>query len=138
MTGAVTYEQLYAILGLMGAAGGAVAGFLFWVWRLVVGVRKDFAAQLRERDTAAQLETERAKMIEQVLRESLSAYQVQVAEKYATKEGVTVAVGRMESAIEKLSTLVHESVERITSRMDRILERNDAPPAQRSRGRTPG
>lgn len=130
MTGAVTYEQLTWIIGIIVVAGGVVAGFLIWLWRLFKG----FEDALSERDTAAQLEKERAKLVEEQLRQALADYKVQVAEKYATKEGVTQAVGRMETAIEKLSSLVHESVERITSRMDRILDgRVEAPPPRSRR-----
>jgi hypothetical protein len=118
VTGTVTFEQLAWIVGIITLAGGAVAGFLFWVWRIVEGQRRE----LKERDTAAQLEKERAKLIEQELRKEISDFRIHAAQTFATKDGVTAAVGRMEQAIEKLSSLVHESVERITARMDRILD----------------
>lgn len=135
MTGVVTFEQLQWIIGLIIAAGCGVAGFLFWVYRIVVALRGEFNAQIRERDTAGQLERERAKLIESELAKELSEYKVLVAERYATKDGVTAAVGRMEQAIERLTSMVHESVERITNRMDRILEGRDAQ-APRSRPRS--
>lgn len=129
MSGAVTIEQLQWLIGLMFAAGGAVAAFLFWVWRLVVGLQSQFASQIKERDTAAQLETERAKLVEGELRKELHAYQISAAEKFATKDGMTQAIGRMEQAIERLTNLINESVDRITSRVDRLLDnRNDTPP----------
>lgn len=135
MTGMVTFEQLQWIIGLIIAAGCGVAGFLFWVYRIVIGLRQEFNAQIRERDTAGQLEKERAKLIESELAKELSEYKVLVAERYATKDGVTAAVGRMEQAIERLTSMVHESVERITNRMDRILEGRDSP-SPRSRTRS--
>lgn len=128
MTGVVTFEQLQWIIGIISVAGGIVAIFLFWVYRIVVGIRTEFSRQLAERDTAGQLETSRAKVVEETLRREFNEYQIKVAEKYATKEGVTQAIDRMEGAIEKLTTMVHDSVERITSRMDRILESRDSPP----------
>jgi hypothetical protein len=127
MTGAVSWEVLIWIVGLMLAAGGIVAGFLFWVWRIVAG----FNTALDERDTAAQLEKERAKMVEEELRRDLNDYKVQVADKYATKDGVSSAVGRVESSVERIGSMVHDSVERLTNRLDRILEHrseNPTPP----------
>lgn len=133
MTGLVTIEQLAWIAGIITISGSAVAGFLFWVWRLVVGLQRAFDAELKERDTAAQLEKERAKLIEQELRKEFNEYRVHASERFATKDGVTQAVGRMEQAIEKLTTLVHESVERITTRMDRILDGRNDPPSRGGR-----
>ncbi len=118
MTGAVSWEVLIWVIGLIFAAGAAVAGFLFWVWRLV----SSFNSQLDERDTAAQLEKERAKMVEEELRRDLNDYKVHVADKYATKDGVSAAVGRVEISVERIGTMVHDSVERLTNRLDRILE----------------
>jgi ubiquinone biosynthesis protein UbiJ len=101
-------------------AGLAVSAFLFWVWRLLSA----FNAKLAERDTAAQLEKERAKIAEETLRRELNEYKVHAAEKYATKDGMTQAIGRMESAVERLTTQVHDAVERLTDRLDRMLERD--------------
>jgi len=122
-------------IGLMLAAGAVVAGFLFWVYRLVAGIRAEMDNRLRERDTAAQLEAARAKMVEEELRRDLSDYKVEVADKYATKDGVTAAVGRVEQSVERIGAMVHDSVERLTNRLDRILEHrseNPPPPARRS------
>lgn len=131
MTGAVTWEGISAVVAVVFIAGSGVAGFLFWVWRIVVGLKREFAEQLKERDTAAQLEKERAKLVEEELRKQLSAYQVHAAERFATKDGVTQMGQRLETALEKLTTMVHESVERITSRVDRLLDaRKDDPRAR--------
>lgn len=131
MTGAVSWEVLMWVVGLVVAAGSVVAGFLFWVWRIVSG----FNHALDERDTAAQLEKERAKMVEEELRRDLNDYKVQVADKYATKDGVTTAVGRVESSVERIGAMVHDSVERLTNRLDRILEhRSEQPPPPRRSG----
>lgn len=119
MTGAVSWEVLIWVVGLIFAAGTVVAGFLFWVWRLMQG----FNRALAERDSAAQLEKERAKMVEQNIRDELSEYRVHAAEKFATKDGVTQAIGRMESAVERLTAQVHDAVDRLTDRLDRIFER---------------
>lgn len=128
MTGVVTVEQLTWIIGVIAMAGGAVAGFLIWVYRIVMALRGDFARQLAELDSVARLEMERAKLVEQQLRDELAAYRIHAAERFATKDGVTQAIGRMESAIEKLTTQVHDAIERITSRMDRILDGRADPP----------
>lgn len=120
MTGLVTWEVLVWVVGIVFAAGLAVAGFLLWVWRLV----SRFNDALAERDSAAQLEKERAKMIEQDIRNELNEYRVHVAEKFATKDGVTQAIGRMEAAVERLTSQVHDAVERLTDRLDRIFERD--------------
>ena len=132
MTGAVTVEQLSFIVTVITLAGGGVASFLVWVWRIVVGLKSEFALQLKERDTAAQLEMERAKLIESELRKELSEFRVEAAKTFATKDGVTQMGGRLEAAIEKLTTLIHDSVDRITSRVDRVLDsRQDPPPPRR-------
>lgn len=128
MSGAVSWEVLIWVVCLILGAGAAVAGFLFWVWRIVVG----FNRALDERDSAAQLEKERAKMVEEELRRELSEYRVYAAEKYATKDGVTQAIDRMESAVERLASQVHDAVERLTSRLDRMLERE---PGSKGAGR---
>jgi hypothetical protein len=135
VTGTVTFEQLAWVVSIIIFAGGAVAGFLLWVWRIVVGIKRDFAAELgvleaslKERDNAAQLEKERAKIIEEQLRKEFADYRVHASERYATKEGVTQMGHRLEAAIEKLTTLIHESVERITTRIDRVRDDRDPPP----------
>jgi hypothetical protein len=128
MTGAVSWEVLIWVVSLIFGAGAAVAGFLFWVWRIVVG----FNRALDERDTAAQLEKERAKLVEEDLRRELSDYKIHAAERFATKDGVTQAIGRMESAVERLTTQVHDAVERLTTRLDRMLERE---PGSKGAGR---
>lgn len=107
MSGAVQWEVLTWVVGLMIAAGMCVAGFLFWVYRLVVG----FNRALAERDASALLEKERAKLVEGQLREELHEFKIHASETFATKEGVTAAVGRVEQA-----------VDRLTSRIDRLLE----------------
>lgn len=118
MTGSVSWEVLFWVVGIMFGAGSGVAGFLFWVWRLV----SRFNAALDERDTAAQLEKERAKIVEDELRRDLALYKVHAAETFATKEGVAAAVGRVESA-----------VDRLTQRIDRLLEVQAHPPTNRPR-----
>jgi len=59
----------------------------------------------KERDSAAQLEKERAKLVEADIRRELSDYQIHAAEKYATKDGVTAAVTRVEASIQNLARL---------------------------------
>lgn len=114
MSGAVTFEQLAWIIGIICAAGTAVAVFLGWVYMLVQKLKRD--AEIKIDATLAKVT-----MIEA----EHNDYRVHVAEKFATKDGVTQAIGRMEAAVEKLSSLVHDSVERLTNRLDRILESRD-------------
>jgi hypothetical protein len=103
----------------------------FWVWRLVSGFNKARA----DPDTVAQLEKERAKLVEQELRRDLSEYKIHAAEHYATKEGVTQAVGRVEVSIKSLATQMESAVDRITGRTDRLL---DGPTSTSARWRTEG
>lgn len=128
MTGVVTFEALYWVIGLIVAAGGVVAGFLFWVYRLVQAFNK----ALGERDTAAQLEKERAKLVEDELRRELNDYKVHVAEKFATKDGVTAAVNRVEGSIQNIATQVENAVDRLTARIDKLLDNNRHPPTRRT------
>lgn len=121
MTGAVSWEVLIWVVAVIFAAGSAVAGFLFWVWRLMSGFNK----ALDERDAAAGLEKERAKLVEEDIRRELGDYKVHAAETFATKEGVSAAVGRVESA-----------VDRLTGRIDRLLEAQANGPEPRRRSTT--
>lgn len=118
MSGAVSWEVLLWVIGVMVAAGGTVAGFLIWVWKLI----GRFDKALADRDAAAGLEKERAKLVEDGLRRELNEYKVHAAETFATKEGVSAAVGRVESA-----------VDRLTERIDRLLEAQATAPPSRSR-----
>lgn len=114
MTGPVTYEQLFAFLALFAAAGGVVAGFLAWVFRIVSALRRAYTA---DRDQL-QLQIEACE-------KDVAAYKVHAAETFATKEGVSAAVGRVESA-----------VDRLTGRIDRLLEAqaHPQPPTRRGSG----
>lgn len=124
MTGTVSWEALLWVIGVGGGAGSAVAVFLFWVFRLVQSLRKNWADDLQSRD--ARIDELEAAVTRNEAEHN--EYRVHVAEKFATKDGVTAAIGRMEAAVEKLTSQVHDAVERLTTRLDRILERsNDAP-----------
>jgi hypothetical protein len=116
------------VVGLVIAAGGVVAGFLILVYRIISGLRGEMA----ERDSAAQLEKERAKLVEDELRRDLSDYKVHAAEKFATKDGVSQAVTRMEGSIQNLANQVEGAVDRLTGRIDKLLDG----PAPASRRRT--
>lgn len=130
MTGSVTWEVLIWVVGLIIAAGGVVTGFLFWVYRLVTAFNK----ALGERDTAAQLEKERAKLVEEELRRELNDYKVHVAEKFATKDGVTAAVNRVEGSIQNIANQVENAVDRLTARIDKLLDNNNRQPPTRRTG----
>ena len=128
MTGLVDWGQLIWVVGLVLGAGGAVAAFLFWVYRLVQGLR----AEMGERDAAALLEKERAKLVEDDLRRELNEYKVHVAERFATKDGVTAAVSRVEGSIQNIATQVENAVDRLTARIDKLLDNNRGPPTRRT------
>lgn len=150
MTGGVTWEALVWIIGIIVAAGGVVAAFLILVWRLIStlrdemgkseqDLRTEFTSELNKRDSiledrasTSQLETERAKMVEAELRKDLDAYKVHAAETYATKQGVTLAVERVENAVGQLSDKVEKSVDRLSERIDRLLEQRSARQPTRS------
>lgn len=130
MTGFVDWGQLIWVVGLVIGAGGGVAAFLFWVYRLVQGLR----SEMSERDSAAQLEKERAKLVEDDLRRELNDYKVHVAEKFATKDGVTAAVNRVEGSIQNIATQVENAVDRLTARIDKLLDNNNRSPPTRRTG----
>jgi ubiquinone biosynthesis protein UbiJ len=142
VTGAVTWEAAAFFFGVVFVAGAGVAGFLIWVYRLVVGLRRDQRVDVvkleelvRERDTVAQLERERAKLVEEGLRKMITDQAQHVAETYATKEGVQVGLGRVEKSIDRLSEQVGNAVDRLSNRLDRFMEPTaPAPPARRPRG----
>lgn len=100
LSGPVTYEQIFALFSVLVVAGGVVAGFLAWVWRIVAALRKKYEAD--RTSLQAQIDD---------LEKDLADYKVHAAETFATKEGVSAAVGRVESA-----------VDRLTGRIDRLLE----------------
>lgn len=110
--------MLLWVVGIIGAAGMGVAGFLFWVWRLVQGLRAEWEEELKARDL--RLEALLARL--NAMQAEHNEYRVHVAEKFATKDGVTQAITRMEAAVEELTRQVHDAVERLTTRLDRVLE----------------
>lgn len=115
MHGVVTFDQLAWIVGLICVAGGAVAGFVFWVWRLVDSMTQ----KIHERDKQLREELQDHKT---ELEREVQEYKVYVAQNYATKDGVSSAVARLEQSVERLTTLIHEGLDRITQRMDRVLD----------------
>jgi len=55
----------------------------------------------------------------------LNQYKVHAAERFATKDGVSQAIDRMEAAVERLTLQVHDAVERLTTRLDRMLDKRE-------------
>lgn len=139
MTGPVTYEQLYQLLAIFAAAGGIVVAAVGWVWRLVALLKKAYDATRRQidgriddTDSRVALALERAKLAEETLRRELTDYQVHAAEHFASKSGVTVQIERLEEAVNGIAEKVDRSSDRITARIDRLLEsQNATPPARR-------
>jgi len=155
MSGVVSWEVLIWVVSLILAAGTIVAGFLFWVWRLVEGIKRDAAKSLaemeasfdqqiaelekalKERDTTAQLEKERAKIVEDALRKELADFRQHVGETYATKEGVNTGIGRVETAVRDIAGQLRDSIGGLTGRIDQLLVAQAAagtPPAPARRG----
>ena len=133
MTGAVTYEQIaslfnivMAIGGVIVVAGGAVAGFLAWLWRIVTHIRKSYDA-------------DRAQLIERIAQGEgdLAAYREHAAETFASKSGVTVQIDRLEAAVNGIADKIDTSSYRITERIDKLFE-NQAHGTQTPRRRTGG
>ena len=121
MTGTVTWEVLAWVVGLITAAGFGVAAFLFWVWRLVQAIRAENDTSLREQSLRIEAVHARAGQAEADLNE----YKVHAAERFATKDGVSQAIDRMEAAVERLTAQVHDAVERLTTRLDRMLDKRE-------------
>lgn len=118
MTGPVTFEQLFAFLGLFAAAGGVVAGFLAWVFRIVASLRRAYMA---DRDVL-QVQIEKCE-------KDVADYKVHAAEHFASKIGVSTQISRLEDAVQGVSDKVDASSDRITGRIDRLLEMQANPPA---------
>jgi hypothetical protein len=122
MSGTVSWEILFWVGGLMAGAGVVVAGFLFWVWRIVSAIDARFTARMAEIALANGAETARARLAEEHIAREHAELRQHVAETYATKDGVTTAIGRMEQAMERLTSQLDASLERLTGRLDRVLE----------------
>jgi ubiquinone biosynthesis protein UbiJ len=122
MTGTVTWEVLAWLIGIIVAAGTAVAIFLYWVWSLVKTLRADWEADLADRDLKIEAAMAHAKLIEDSLTRELADYRQHAGETFATKEGVTGAVARVEAAVGRLTSQIESVVDRLSSRIDRLLE----------------
>ncbi len=110
LSGTVSWEVLAWVVGLIVAAGSAVAVFLFWVWRLLTEQRTAWQAAIDA--TIARLATEegRAKAAEEETRRALEAHKLYAAETFATAHELATALGEVKSAIDRL-----------TGRLDQIL-----------------
>jgi hypothetical protein len=116
MTGAVTYEQIFALFGVLVVAGGAVAGAVGFLWRVVSLLKKRY-----------DLDREELEGMVKASERELQDYKQHVAETYASKEGVSVQIGRLETAVNGIATKVEDSSHRITERIDRLLEARPSP-----------
>lgn len=121
-TGAVTWDTvIWLVTVLIGAVSGA-SSVLWMGWRFY-----------RSLVVRIELADARAKAAEDRLERMINDAAQHVAETYATKSGVTVAVERVESAVQQLSGQVQTSVDRLSERIDRLLELqvSPAPPPRR-------
>ena len=117
MTSTVTWEVLIWMAGT-----GSVA--LLTGWRIVSWVltelgKRDAAIDKLEKDAGLLVGAvdSRAKLAEDELRRSLEAHKLYAAENFATEDGVTHAVNRVDDA-----------VKRLTDRMDRYFEKPASTP----------
>jgi len=117
-TGPVTWDTIiWLVTVLIGAISGA-STVLWMGWRFY----RSLVARI-------DIEAARAKLAEERLERMINEAAQHVAETYATKSGVTVAVERVESAVQQLSGQVQTSVDRLSERIDRLLEIQAAPTA---------
>ena len=124
MSGAVTWEVLAWVVGIVMAAAGAAAIVFGWAYNQLA--KRDAAiGKLRDdANLAIEAVEARAKLEHDALARQFAAYQLHVAETFATKKGVTEAVDRVEQAVSRLS-----------ERIDRLLEMH-ATPTDRGRRQT--
>jgi uncharacterized protein YoxC len=138
LTGSVSWDALTWVVVIILTAGGVVAGFLLWIYgqaKAREGEVNDLFAKLEERweknlkDTALQIEAvaARCKMNDDQLARDISAYQMHVGETFATKAGVTQAVERVESAVDRFTEQMTQGFDRLTTRIDRLVENREAP-----------
>ena len=135
MTGAVTWEVLAWVVGIITLAGGTVAGFLYWVWTLVQTGKKTLADELGKRDFTIEAVAARCKLADEQIGRELTDYKMHVGETFATKAGVSAAVERVEGAVERMTGQMDNGFDRLTQRIDRLLEtRGDEPARRTTRG----
>jgi hypothetical protein len=111
LTGLVTWEVLLWVVGIIVGAGVAVATFLFWVWRIVERVKNDSGNAIGI--VAGKLD---------LVETDLATYKQHVGETFATKDGVTLAIGRVEASVDRIGSQVDGGFERLSGRIDRLLE----------------
>jgi hypothetical protein len=139
MTGAVSWEVLSWVVGIVVAAGLGVAGFLLWLWSVVKALREEFGKEVgtlhievdkelevRDADMKAlvlriEAESARAKLIEDAILKEVGDYRAHAAETFASKEGVNAGLKRVEDALQRMGNQVDTSVKNLTDRIDRML-----------------
>lgn len=126
MSGTVTYEQITTLFAVIVAGGGAVTGFLAWLWRIVSAIKKGY-----------ELDRERLAADIKAGEDALTEYKSHVAETYASKSGVTVQIERLETAVNGIADKVDNSSHRITERIDRLLENQAHNASSTPRRRSP-
>lgn len=128
--GAVEWPFLLWICSIIASA---VAGAITVV---VTGARlfaaRDKAtADLKEQTgkALAKLEADHRQAVDKVSSD-LAAYKAHVGETFATKQSVTIQLQRIEETMKAFGDRVESSVQRLTERIDRILEARagDQPP----------
>ncbi|MBN9304135.1 MAG: hypothetical protein BGO82_17305 [Devosia sp. 67-54] len=97
MTGTVSWETLLWVIGSNGVV-------LVVAWRILDWIGK----QLSDRDLKIEAESARAKMIEKGLEDALAEFRTHVAERYATKDGVSDGLGRVEASLRELKDLINQ------------------------------
>lgn len=125
-TGAVSWEMLFWIAGLLGSGILGAGGAVLWGVRLFAA-RDRAIADVREELSLKVLagETNASAAVEQVASE-LVTFRQHVGETFATKQGVSVQLERVEQEVrrvgDKIEGKVESAFERLTIRIDRVLE----------------
>lgn len=97
MTGTVSWETLLWVIG-------SNATVLLVAWRILSWV----GGQFKDRDLKIEAESARAKMVEKALEAALQELRVHLAERYATKDGMTTALSRIEESVKEVKDLMHQ------------------------------
>lgn len=109
MEGNITWEALWAVAGIVGAA------FVIW-WRIEMRVeraKKD--AHFKVDAVAARADLTAAQLAE---------YKTHVAEQYATKAGVTEQMITLTKAVNDVGERLDKRLDAMTERLDRVIEAN--------------
>lgn len=144
MTGAVSWETLLWVIGIVVIAGGAVAGFLITLYRIVMALKEDQKNELEERNKEQRAELEKRDLEMLAIKAETAAkaaslarefsdYQRHVGETFVTKAGLSDALTRLERTFDGFVARMDEGFERLSTRIDRLLDQRSPAPVRASR-----